>query len=116
MKIGVAIRLTAVLSLLFVLAACASITPTPEPINPEAIYTAAAQTVEARLTLSAGETAVAQLTTGPPPHPLRLRPSSPPHGWQSGPVSPRPPTCLSPRHRDAVSALYWALLVGMSRL
>jgi hypothetical protein len=74
--------LTALVSLLMILAACAPANTTPDNNGTQAaIYTSAAETLYAQLTLSAGKTAVAQLTQ------IAQQPTSTP-----APPTPLPPT------------------------
>ncbi|GEM_PF-105451 len=76
-------------TLIALLAACASPTQTPTGDGtPEAIYTAAAQTVMAQLTLEAGEAAVARLTQ------IALQPTN----------TPLPPTPVFPTANFTLTA------------
>jgi len=76
--------------------ACVPVTPAPRAESPEAIYTAAAQTMAAELTLAAGNTAVARLTefASSPTATISLPtlPPLPTHTPTAPPSTPLPPS------------------------
>ncbi len=85
------------------LAACAPTVVTPNgEATQQAIFTQAAQTLFAQLTLSAGETAVAQLTQIAQPSATPLVPTSP----------PLPPTPISHQPSTHKHAGTWSLRLG----
>ena len=80
-------------AILIALTACTPVALTPTQPPPDAIYTAAAQTMSAELTLAAGSTAVARLTQiASQPQPTLSLPTALPLPTDT----PRPPTPVPP--------------------
>lgn len=105
--------------ILLSLSACIPATPTPATQAPEEIYTSVAQTVLARLTQSAGETAVAMLTslasspsnTPAPAEPVQSSPTPIP---PSSTPTAAPPVSSTPTPTALASSVLcdWAQWVG----
>jgi len=108
------IILTSILAILtfgLILSACASATVTPTPLDPDAIYTAAAQTLVVEMTMVAGNTAVRRLTEmARTPSPIPPTATSTPE--PSATPEPASPTPLPPLPTIISTRCDWAEFVG----